>query len=74
MESTNWLLLGGLTLLLFSVCGAILLVSDVMYGLPRIIGGLYPMPAGLYPVPDPSNPSRFRSQPLRDRFSTGEIP
>ena len=34
MESANWLLLGGLTLLLLSFCGAILLVSDILFGLP----------------------------------------
>jgi hypothetical protein len=32
VESANWMLLGGLTLLLFSVCGAVLLVSDVLFG------------------------------------------
>jgi hypothetical protein len=33
VKGASWMLLGGLTLLLFAVCGAILLVSDVMFGL-----------------------------------------
>ena len=32
VESANWMLLGGLTLLLLSVCGAVSLVSDVLFG------------------------------------------
>ncbi len=33
VQSSSWMLLGGLTLLLLSICGAILLVSDFMFGL-----------------------------------------
>jgi hypothetical protein len=33
IKGASWMLLGGLTLLMLSVCGAILLVSVVMFGL-----------------------------------------
>jgi hypothetical protein len=33
VKGASWMLLGGLTLLMFAVCGAILLVSDFMFGL-----------------------------------------
>jgi hypothetical protein len=33
VKGASWMLLGGLTLLMLAVCGAILLVSDFMFGL-----------------------------------------
>ncbi len=33
VEASSWMLLGGLTLLLMSICGAILFVTDLVFGL-----------------------------------------
>jgi len=40
VEGSSWMLLGGLTLLLMSICGAILLVTDFMFGLGAATGAV----------------------------------